>query len=193
MRAGASFGTKFFAMNTVILFALVTLVLLGALYWLSRRTTSNRGAASLPQALSAEKLLPQNYKYFPQIRQALSRDDQRFLAQRTASEIARKARKIRRSTALQFLVGLRHDYRRLDRLARALTALAPAPDQQREGRRIWLSIRFEFLWGVVWLKLWTGAAPVEQLQVLAELIGTQAVRLGRSMDALHEATSSHAV
>jgi hypothetical protein len=177
-------------MNTVILFALVTLALLGALYWLSRRASSNRGAASLPQALSAEKLLPQNYKYFPQIRQALSRDDDLFLEKRAGPEIARMARKVRRSTALQFLKGLRDDYRRLDRLARTLTALAPAPDRQRETERIWLSIRFEVFWGVVWLRVWIGSAPIGQLQLLSELIGTQAVRLARSMDALHEAATS---
>ncbi len=177
-------------MMNVILFALVTLALLAAFYWLSHRVKGERGSVTLPQAVSAEKLLPQHYRYFPQVRQALSDDDRVFLERRASSNARRMALRARRSAALEFLAGLRDDYRRLDRLARTLTALAPVPNRLREAERIRLAIRFEFMWVRIWLRLWTGAAPITQIQHLAELIGTMAVRLGNGMDALHEAAAS---
>lgn len=172
-------------MTGVYLFSLVTLTLLGALYWLSRRMSKDRGAAHLLETLSAEELLPHHYKYFPQVRQALSPEDSRFLAQRTDSRTRRWAKQARRNAALKFLVGLRDDYNRLDRLARTLTALAPTANSQREIERLLLFVRFNLLWSLVWLSLWTGATPVSQLRSLSDLIGSLAMRLESSMAALH--------
>src|SRR5580700_3423206 len=103
---------------SVTLFALVTVALLSALYWLSHRSRRNHNQPHPLQTISSEKLLPQNYKYFPQVRQALSKEDDEFLATRAGENARRLARKVRRDVALEFLQGLRDDYRRLDRLAR---------------------------------------------------------------------------
>jgi len=62
---------------------------------------------------------------------------------------------------------LRDDYRILDRLARVLTSLAPAANQQREIQRILLAWQFEFRWRMLGLEIWTGARPVTQLQSMA--------------------------
>jgi hypothetical protein len=177
-------------MINVILFALLTLALLGALYWLSHRIKGSRDAANVLQAISAEKLLPQNYKYFPQVRQALSKEDEEYLESRVGTNARRMALSVRRNIARDFLAGLRDDHRRLDRLARALTAVAPALNQELEFARIRLALRFEFLWALVWLRLWMGATPVTQIQQLAEFIGSLAVRTGASMDALQRAADA---
>lgn len=177
-------------MNSVFLFSLVTLALLGALYWLSRRMSTDRGAAHLLETLSAEDLLPHHYKYFPQIRQALSPEDGRFLGTRANAATRRLARRARRHSALRFMEGLREDYNRLDRLARTLTALAPSASSQREIERVFLFVRFNFLWTLVWMSLWTGATPIVQLRSLADLIGSLAARLETSMAALQTATSA---
>lgn len=177
-------------MNSVFLFSLVTLALLGALYAVSRRMSKDRGAAHLLETLPVEDLLPHHYKYFPQVRQALSDEDARYLALRATPGARRLARHARRSAALRFLEGLRDDYNRLDRLARTLTAFAPAANSRREMERIWLAVRFDLLWVLVWLSLWTGMTPVVQLRSLADLIGSLAARLETSMAALQTSTAA---
>ncbi len=174
----------------VFLFSLLTLALLGALYWVSHRITGDRGAAHLLETLSAEEILPQHYRFFQQVRQALSAEDARYLAMRANSRARRLALRVRRATALRFLEGLRDDYNRLDRLARTLTALAPSANSQREVERIWLFLRFNSLWVLVWLSLWTGANPVVQLRSLSDLIGSVAARLEVSMAAIQAGSVS---
>ncbi len=74
-------GTLSF-MTSVYLFALLTVALLGALYWLSQRARRDPRGADLLRTLSTESLLPQHYKYFPQVSRALSAEDARFLQSR---------------------------------------------------------------------------------------------------------------
>jgi len=173
-------------MISVFLFALLTLALLGALYWLSQRARRDSRGADLLRTLSAESLLPQHYKYFPQVCRALSAEDAQFLQLRATPAIRRSARRARQLVALEFLSGLRDDYRKLDRLARVLTSLAPSANQQREAQRIWLACQFEFRWIIVWLEIWSGVAPVTQLQSMAGFIGVLAARLQTSMSVLQE-------
>jgi hypothetical protein len=180
-------------MLNVLLFSLLALALLGALYWLSGRARKERGGADLLRTLSTENLLPQHFKYFPQVRQALSNEDARFLKSRATPAVRHAARKTHRLVALKFLAGLRDDYQRLDRLARVLTSLAPAANQQREAERIWLAIQFELRCGIVWAELWSGATPVTQLQGMAGYIGTLAARVEGSINALQQTANPTAV
>jgi hypothetical protein len=180
-------------MLNVFLFALVTLFLLGALFWLSHRARKDPRGADLLRTVSAETLLPQHYKYFPQVSQAISREDARYLQLRATPAVRRSARRARRTVALKFLTGLRDDYRRLDRLARVLTSLAPAANQQREVQRILLFWQFEFRWRMLWLEVWTGATPVTQLQSIAGFIGALAARTQNSMNVLQESTNPTSV
>jgi hypothetical protein len=173
-------------MLSVYLFTLLTLALLGALFWLSHRARKDLRDADLLRTVSAETLLPQHYKYFPQIRRAISKEDAQFLERRAMPAVRRAARRARRTVALKFLTGLRDDYRRLDRLARVLTTLAPAANQERELQRFWLACQFEFRWRIVWLEVWSGATPVAQLQNMAGFIGALAARMQTSMNALQD-------
>lgn len=172
----------------LFLYTLLAIAILLALYWLSRRARSDRDDPNPLQGLSAQELLPRHFKYFPQVSQALSAEDAAYLARRAGGDVARQARRARRDIGLEFLAGLREDYRRLDRLARVLTALAPGANPQMETERIGLAIRFEFLWGLVWLRLRTGGAPVVHIRQLAELIGTLTAGLESSMNSLQGAS-----
>jgi hypothetical protein len=180
-------------MTSVYLFALLTLALLGALYWLSLRARKGAQGADLLRTLSADSLLPQNYKCFPQVCRALSEEDARYLQLRTTPAIRRSALRARRSVALHFLTGLKDDYHKLDRLARVLASLAPAANQQREAQRIWLALKFSFRWRVVWLEIWSGAAPVTQLQSMAGFIGGLAAQMQLSMNVLQESANPTSV
>lgn len=180
-------------MTNVFLFALLTLALLGALYWLSHRARRDARGSDLLRTLSADSLLPQHYKYFPQVCRALSAEDARFLELRAAPAVRRAARDARRTVALQFLTGLRDDYQKLDRLARVLASLAPSANQRREAHRMWLAFKFGFRWRVAWLEIWSGAAPVTQLQSMAGLIGGLAAQMQTSMNALQESAEPTSV
>jgi hypothetical protein len=180
-------------MTSVYLFALLTLALLGALYWLSLRARRDTRGADLLRTLSADSLLPHNYKFFPQVCRALSSEDARYLQLRTTSAVRRSALRVRRSVALNFLTGLKDDYHKLDRLARVLASLAPSANQQREAQRIWLAFKFGFRWRVVWLEIWSGAAPITQLQSMAGFIGGLAAQMQLSMNVLQESADPTSV
>ena len=101
-------------MTSVYLFALLTVALLAALYWLSQRARRDPKGSDLLRTLTSDALLPQHYKYFPQVSRALSAEDARFLQSRASPTVRRAALHARRTVALQFLVGLRDDYQKLD-------------------------------------------------------------------------------
>jgi hypothetical protein len=180
-------------MTSVYLFALLTVALLGALYWLSLRARKDDRGSDLLRTLSADSLLPQNYKYFPQVCRALSEEDARFLKLRVAPAVRRSALRARQSVALKFLTGLRDDYQKLDRLARVLASLAPSANQHREAQRIWMAIQFGFRWRVVWLEIWSGAAPISQLQAMSGFIGGLAAQMQLSMNVLQESADATSV
>ena len=174
----------------ITLYGIAALVVLGLLFWLFKRAKATATAGQLLKNSTSADLLPRNYKYFPQVRRALSIEDNEYLCRR-ADPLARKsARRIRREVGLEFLRGLRDDYRRLDRLARALTALAPAANPQRESERIWLAMRFEFRWFLVWGSLWSGMTPVLQMGLLTNLVAALTVRLESSLGVWQEAVMS---
>lgn len=173
-------------MTTVYLFALLTVALLGALYWLSQRARRDAKGSELLRTLSSDSLLPKHYKYFPQVSRALSAEDARFLQSRAVPAVRRAALRARRTVALQFLLGLRDDYQKLNRLARVLTSLAPAANQQREAERFWLAIQFGIRWRVLWFEIWSGAAPASQLQSMAGFIGGLAAQVQSTISILQE-------
>ena len=180
-------------MTSVYLFALLTIALLGALHWLSQRARRDPRGADLLRTISADSLLPQHYKYFPQVSRALSDEDGRFLRARATPAIHRAALQARRKVALQFLTGLKDDYLKLDRLARVLASLAPTANQQREAQRFWLALQFAIRWRVAWLEIWSGAAPVSQLQNMAGFIGGLAAQMQSSISVLQESADPTSV
>ena len=177
-------------MKAAIFFGLLAIALVFAYVWLTRRARVNRDSEQLLHALSTEELFPRHYRFFPQVRKALSTVDESYLALRADPEAHQRASAVRRRVAMGFLRGLREDYQRFNRLARALTALAPEASPQREMERLRLSFRFRLNWGIVWLRLTIGAAPIEQIQGLSDQVGALSSRLESAIRTWQEALAA---
>ncbi len=174
----------------VIFYGSCALVVLGLLYWLSRRAKNETSAEDLLRNTTSADLLPTHYRFFPQVCRALSIEDRAYLIQRAGPRVRRSAGRIRRQVGLEFLRGLREDYKRLDRLARTLTALAPEANARRETERLWFALRFAIQWYFIWASLWSGMTPVLQLQWLTNLIGTITARMESALGAWQDSSIS---
>jgi hypothetical protein len=173
-----------------VIYGIAALFVLGMLLWLTWRAKTERNAEHLLRDSTSSDLLPKHYKYFPQVLRALCIEDDEYLSRRADPLASKAAREVRRKVGLEFLYGLREDYRRLDRLARALTALAPAANPQREAERMWLAIRFHIRWYLVGFSLWSGMTPIIQLQRLTNLVGTVTAHLESALGLWQEASLS---
>jgi hypothetical protein len=170
-------------MKELLLLLAFALVVLGLLLWLlRRRPTLNSGRSSLENA--AEKALATHYRYFPQIRQALSPVDTSYLLRRLPPRIAKRVLRERRAVARKFLAGLHEDFSNLERLARTVAALSPVVSREQETERLLLGLRFRLLYLWVWARLFTGSVSLEQIERLAVLIGQFATRTERAMAAV---------
>jgi hypothetical protein len=170
-------------MKELLLLAAFAVVLLGLLLWLlRRRPTLNSGRSSLENA--AEKALATHYRYFPQVRQALSPADTRYLLRRLPPRIAKRVLRERRAVARKFLAGLHEDFSNLERLARVVAALSPVVSREQETERILLGLRFRVLYFWTWTRLSTGSMSLEPIEHLAVLIGQFATRMERAMAAV---------
>ena len=174
----------------LLIYGTIAAVILAALYWISLRARTPADTETLLKNAKSEDLLPKHYRFFPQVSRALSGEDMEYLTRRTDGHARSAARRARRGVGLEFLQGLREDYRRLNRLARALTALAPSANVQRESERVWLELRFKFVWYFVWLCLWTGMTPIIQIRRLADLIGGSTARLETAINVWQETSLS---
>ena len=161
----------------IIAFGVVTALLLLAVYAVVRRSRTGADAEALFHNASSDELLPSHYRYFPQVRRALTMEDLAYVTERAGPGAARAMRKARRQIGLEFLLALREDYGKLNRLAKAVTALAPSASTQRETERLWLELQFGFLWSLVWLSVWSGFSPLGRLRQLSESIGAFAARM----------------
>jgi len=122
-----------------------------------------------------------HYAYFPQIRRALSASDREYLSRNAPPRVAKQALRERRAVALGFLRGLRDDFSSLETLGRTVAALSPEVSQRQEAQRAMLSAKFQALYALVWLRLSIGMLPLDQLEVLAGLVGSLAARMDEAM------------
>jgi hypothetical protein len=170
-------------MNDLSIVILLAVVLSGVLLWLliprhkSARTVavslSSNGNDALPTA--------KHYCYFPQIRQALSAADSQYLMETAPLHVAKLALRERRAVARRFLNGLHEDFSNLARLGRIIAALSPEVSREQETERLILSLKFQILYALVWLRLSTGNLPLDQLEHLTGLIGRLATRMDEAM------------
>ncbi len=175
-------------MSGPAIFVGLAVLLLLALLWLLRERPGGWPAARPTQRLGIEELFPLHYRYFPQVRQALSPADQEYLRDRASNRIRRQAQAERRKLTRQFLAGLDGDFSRLDRLGRTVAALAPELSQRLEAERFWLGLQFRFLYRVVQVRLMTGSVSITQLARLTDLLGSLAAQIEAAMAALEEAS-----
>jgi HAMP domain-containing protein len=153
------------------------------LWFLRPRRSAPMGGPS-PIAVKMESFLPRHYRYFPQVRQALSACDDEYLERVAPRDIAQMAHRERRAVARKFLAGLGEDFSNLERLARMVAALSPVISSEQETERLILGLKFRLLYARVWLRLSTGREPLEQLEQLAGLVGRLATRIERAMAAV---------
>jgi hypothetical protein len=168
-------------MNEPSIVILLAIALSGVLLWLliPGRKSSRMGAPSH----SSLDALPtaKHYGFFPQIRQALSDADAQFLNENAPPQVAKQALRERRAVARGFLKGLHEDFSNLARLGRVIAALSPEISHQQETERLILSLKFQVLYSLVWLRLATGNLPLEQMEHLTGLVGRLATRMDAAM------------
>ena len=168
---------------TIIIMSLA-LAFFGALLWLLRPRRRASRAGQSPMDLKMESFLPRHYRYFPQVRQALSASDEEYLDRVAPSDVAQTAHRERRAVARKFLAGLHEDFSSLERLARMVAALSPVISSEQEKERLILGLKFRLLYAWVWLRLSAGRAPLEQIEQLTGLVGRLATRMDQAMTAV---------
>src|SRR5579863_3720817 len=170
-------------MNDLIIVILIAIALFGVLLWLliPRHKSSRTGAAPIPSNVNDVLPSAKHYGFFPQIRQALSEADSSYLREAAPPHVAKQALRERRAVARRFLEGLHEDFSNLARLGRVIATLSPEISREQETERLILSLKFQILYSVVWLRLSAGNLPVEQLEHLTGLVGRLATRMDEAM------------
>ena len=170
-------------MNALTIVMLLAMALSGVLVWLliPRHKSSATAVASFSPNLNDALRTTKHYIYFPQIRQALSAADFRYLMETAPSRVAKRALRERRAVARGFLMGLHEDFSNLARLGRIIAALSPQVSRGQETERLILSLKFQILYTLVWLRLSTGNLPLQQLEHLTGLVGRLATRMDAAM------------
>jgi hypothetical protein len=148
-------------------------------------------AERLPIDRTMESALPKHYRFFPQIRQALSAGDDKYLREVAPPHIARQVLRERRAVAKRFLRGLHEDFSSLERLARMVASLSPVVSREQETERVLLGFRFRLLYALVWLRLSTGRVPLQQIEHLTELVGRLALRMEQAMAEISALSADH--
>jgi hypothetical protein len=170
-------------MNDLSIVILGAIALSGVLLWLlvPRHKSSRTALATFSPDLNETLPTAKHYGYFPQIRQALSVADSRYLLETAPPHVAKQALRERRAVARRFLEGLHEDFSNLAKLGRIIAALSPEVSREQETERLILSLKFQFLYILVWLRLSAGNLPLEQLDHLTGLVGRLATRMDEAM------------
>lgn len=170
-------------MSELSIIVLLAVALGGILLRLLIPARKNTEKSTRPFAGGRNAALPgaKHYGYFPQIRQALSAADAQYLRETSSPDVARQALRERREVALNFLKGLHEDFSNLAKLGRIIAAFSPEISQKQETERLLLSLKFQALYSLVWLRLATGNLPLDQLERLTSLVGRLATRLDAAM------------
>ena len=170
-------------MNDLSIVIFLAVALSGVLLWLliPRHKSSRTVATSFPPNVNDALPTAKHYGYFPQIRQALSAADSQYLIENAPPHVAKQALRERRAVARHFLQGLHEDFSNLARLGRIIAALSPEVSREQETERLILSLKFQVLYALVWLRLSSGNLPLGQLEHLTGLVGRLATRMDEAM------------
>src|SRR5580692_9509964 len=102
------------------------------LFWLLRPRRHPADEDRLPIDGGITRSLPNHYRYFPLIRQALSAGDNQYLLEVAPPHVAHQVLRERRAVARRFLRGLLEDYSSLERLGRMVASLSQVVSRQQE-------------------------------------------------------------
>jgi hypothetical protein len=156
----------------------VSLTLL--LLWVLRKPAgSKRNPWNLDDNMS-------HIQYFPQMLQALSLADERYLAARAGSDMARTVRMERRRILFAYLASLQEEFQRLTQLARVIASLSPEVAGRQEFERLRLNIVFLYRLQIVRAKLRFGAPVLPDLGEVSNLVSAVRVRMDAAMKELGE-------
>jgi hypothetical protein len=161
--------------------SVVALAFVMLLLWLLRPQSTASNSARRPLDQNMDNVMPKHYRFFPQVRQALSEADIQYLRDAAPPHVVRRVVRERRGVARCFLSGLREDFSKLERLARMVAALSPVISREQETERLMLNLRFHVLYVLVWMHLATGRVPLRQIEQLTGLVGRLALRMEQAM------------
>jgi hypothetical protein len=147
----------------------------------SKGRTSRPSAGSIPEDFGRSHI-----SHWPQIRQALAKTDNEFVASQAPREVLRRMRQERRRVALAYLSALRGDFDTLLGMARAIAVLSPEVAAAQEFERLRLTVNFVWRYRVIRMSVWMGYAPLPQMDGLSNLISGFSVRLEAAMKELGE-------
>lgn len=171
-------------LNVSYLILVTVGLLLLLLLWSVR---SSKGRKTRPAGgMIPEESRRSHVTYWPQIQQALSDVDAKYLATMVSKELRNDVARERRHIALVYLLALREEYQRLVRLAKVIAVLSPEVVAMRELERLRLTL--EFTWRFEWIRLTllAGWTPMAQLGALSNLLSGLSVRLEAAMKELGE-------
>jgi hypothetical protein len=157
-------------------YILVGLLLVGAAAYLLRFPGANRAGARGRPADPGE-FFPVHCRFFPQVRQSLSREDAVFMGARASPPVRKRWERCRRRVGRMYLAGLREDFSRLNRLSRLLALHSPRVRTRQEAELLWLNLRFQLLYGIVLSQILLGQPNAENLGHIASLVGGLGGRL----------------
>ena len=166
-----------------LFFGLVGLLLV--LFAWSVRNLGKRGK-TIADAGALEECGRGHVVHLPQIRQALAETDYFYLSQKAPAFVSRRIRQERRRVALAYLSALRADFQSLLRMAKIIARLSPEVVALHEFERLRLTVAFAWRYQMTRWKLWTGLAPMTQLDGLSNLVSGLSVRLEMAMQELGE-------
>jgi hypothetical protein len=170
-------------MNNLAAIIPIVLAISGILIWLlyPRKDSGGQANALAHSTVHDGLPAPKHFRYFRQVRQALSQADAEYLRQNAPKYVAKQALRERRDVAIGFLRGLHEDFSNLSRLGRVIASLSPEISHKQETERIKLTAKFQILYAIVWLRLYTGNLPVEQLERLTGLVSRLSARMDEAM------------
>ena len=152
-------------MSELTIMLLLAVGLSGVLLWLlvPRHRPSKSAVTTFSPPVSEALPIAKHYLYFRQIRQALSAADTQYLMENAPLRVAKQALRDRRAVARRFLEGLHEDFSNLAKLGRIIAVMSPEVSREQETERLVLSLKFQMLYALVWLRLSAGSLPLEQL------------------------------
>jgi len=170
-------------MNNLLAIVPIVIAFSGVLVWLlfPWRGSSGTAASSTHPNFNDALPAPKHFRYFSQIRQALSRTDDEYLIENAPSAVAKQALRDRRAVARSYLEGLHEDFSNLARLGRIIATLSPEVSHKQETERLILTLKFQMLYALVWLRLSTGKIPLQNMEHLTGLVGRLAARMDEAM------------
>lgn len=169
---------------TLLLIIGIGIGLLLVLAWVLRGPSNRMGPTA--DAGTFEETDRNHITYFPQVQQALAKDDYVFLTSKGSTKLTRRVRRERRKIALAYLAFLRQDFQKLLQQAKIIARLSPKLAAGHEFERVRLSAKFSIRYQMIRMKLLLGLSPLPEMGSLSQVVSGLTIRLEAAMRELGE-------